>query len=408
MKRWISLLGLTAVLVACQAGDERSDRSQDLTKLSWRSLLDSAKGQELDMMMWQGDPLINAYMRQYVRPQLKRTYGIELNLTSGQGKEITSLVMNQQQSGAQQSAIDLVWINGETFYQLRQLDELFGPFLDKLPAAQYLALDDPFIAQDFQQPIAGMEAPWGNVQLTLIYNGEQVAHPPVDLKALGAFIRQHPGKFTIPTEFTGMTLLKSWMIGLADSAALYGRFDEERYRLYRDSVFRWIEKHRPYFWQEGKTFPQSLAQLHQLFAQGEVFFTFSNNDAEVDNKIAQGVFPPWARATVFRSGTIRNAHYLGILKRSAHKEAALVAINFLLSPSAQLKKFDPQVWGDGTTLDLAKLSPAYRDSFHRIEHGKSAPSRDSLQAYALQELAPQYMIRLYEDFNTKIVEGEGI
>lgn len=401
------LLGLL-LFSACQSNQDQAIGEDPLQIMDWTALEDSARGSRLDMMMWQGDPLINAYMRNYVQPYLQEHYDIDLHISSGQGKEITSLVMNEQQSGVDESAIDLVWINGETFYQLRQLDALYGPFLDRLPQAEKLALHKPFIAKDFQQPIEGMEAPWGNVQLTVIYNSEAVKHPPADLRELGRFIKTHPGKFTFPTEFTGMTLLKSWLISLADSAALYGAFDETRYETYRDSLFSWIEMHRPYFWQQGATFPKSLAQQHRLFAQGEVYFTFSNNDSELDNKIAQGVFPQWARAYIYRSGTIQNAHYLGILKRSGQKEAALVAINFLLSPAAQLEKSKPAVWGDGSTLDQNKLSAAWQDSFSAAQKGRLAPSRDSLKPYALQELAPEYMIRLYQDFTTKIVEGEGL
>ncbi|MFQ3176619.1 MAG: putative thiamine transport system substrate-binding protein, partial [Psychromonas sp.] len=40
----------------------------------------------------------------------------------------------------------------------------------------------------------------------------------------------------------------------------------------------------------------------------------------------------------------------------AAKEGALVAINFLLSPEAQLKKADISVWGDPTVLQSAYIS----------------------------------------------------
>ena len=36
------------------------------------------------MMMWQGDPLINRYMREWVAPELKKRYDINLNIAPGQ------------------------------------------------------------------------------------------------------------------------------------------------------------------------------------------------------------------------------------------------------------------------------------------------------------------------------------
>jgi hypothetical protein len=41
--------------------------------------------------------------------------------------------------------------------------------------------------------------------------------------------------------------------------------------------------------EKGTVFPEK-AQVHQLFSNGELWFTMSNNDAEVDSKIAEGLF----------------------------------------------------------------------------------------------------------------------
>lgn len=65
--------------------------------------------------------------------------------------------------------------------------------------------------------------------------------------------------------------------------------------------------------------------MHQLFASGELDFTMSNNDGEVDNKVIQGLLPKTSRAYVLDGGTIQNSHYIGITARSAHKAAAMVA-----------------------------------------------------------------------------------
>ena len=97
--------------------------------------------------MWQGDPFINAYMRDYVdaRAPLKQ-YGITLNIGGGQGDSLVSELMTEKEAGTQRRVdIDLVWINGETFYQLRQIDALQGPFTDHLPNNALVAWNDPTI-----------------------------------------------------------------------------------------------------------------------------------------------------------------------------------------------------------------------------------------------------------------------
>ncbi len=403
---WLLLTGAMLLMGSCQQAPAPTQETE-LSQLPWDTIGQRAQGQNLQMMMWQGDPQINAYMNNYVKPILKERFNIKLDIAAGQGTQIVSLLMNEKQAGTATSEVDLVWINGETFYQLRQIEALYGPFLERLPNQQYLDLANPFISQDFQQPIGGMEAPWGNVQMTVIYNSQEVAEPPMNLEQLSRFVKNNPGKFTIPTEFTGMTLLKSWLMALAGKEALQGSFKEDLYRKHSDSLFNWINAHRAYFWKQGASFPESLSQMHQMFANGELYFTFSNNDTEVENKINQGIFPDWARAYVYESGTIQNSHYLGIVNNAAHKEAAMVAINFLLSPEAQYEKLQPKVWGDGTVLKAQELPLPWPEKFEALLERQFAPPRDSLENYALQELAPEYMVRLYEDFRKRVVETNG-
>ncbi|MEZ4951010.1 MAG: hypothetical protein R2784_16740 [Saprospiraceae bacterium] len=41
--------------------------------------------------------------------------------------------MAEMEAGKANSEVDMGWINGETFFQLRQIDALHGPFVDQLP-----------------------------------------------------------------------------------------------------------------------------------------------------------------------------------------------------------------------------------------------------------------------------------
>jgi len=144
--------------------------------------------------------------------------------------------------------------------------------------------------------------------------------------------------------------------------------------------------------------------MHQLFVNGELNFTMSNNDTEVDNKMLEGFFPETARAYLIEPGTIQNSHYLGIPANSTHKAGAMVVSNFLISPEAQYRKARPDNWGDGTVLAPNKLPENWQLKFSDIPNRRYAPPRDSLQSHALQELAPEYMIHLYEDFRTKVIQ----
>ncbi|RFP66374.1 ABC transporter substrate-binding protein [Hymenobacter lapidiphilus] len=403
MKTFFLFLPILALLAGCNSGEQTKTPEQTLAQ-TWPKIEAAGKGQPVSMLMWMGDPLINKYMQTYVKPELQRRYGIELQIAASQGAQLVQTLAAEQQAG-QPSEADMVWINGETFYQLRQVNALLGPFVDKLPNAPLLDLENPFINTDFQQPVAGMEAPWGNVQFNFIYDSARVVNPPKSFAELPAFVRAHPGQFTIPNEFTGMTLLKSWMIALSGDPKLFqGKFDEAVYNKWSGELWKTINQSKPYFWKEGRTFPEQLAPLHQLFANGEVAFTFSNNDAEVDNKVNQKVFPATARAYVPAPGTIRNSHYLGVVRGAQHPEAAMLVINFLISPEAQLKKMDPNVWGDHTVLNLAALTPQQRQQFQQLPSRRYAPRRENLQNLALMEPDPEYMTRLFKDFRTEVIE----
>ena len=402
MRASIWLLTVVLLAAACTSGSRQASGEPADT---WEGILKQSRGTTVYWMMWQGDPMINRYVQEYVVPEVKRTFDINLKVMSGQGNEIVKMLMAEQEAGVTQSAADLCWINGETFFQLRQIAGLYGPFTSRLPGIQYVDLENPFIGTDFQQKTDGYECPWGNVQLAVIYDSLRTPVPPRDLAALEQWMTEHPGKFTIPYDFTGMTLLKSWMIALGGSSdVLDGPFREDLYLKLSEELWSYINRNKALFWQKGATFPENLASMHRMFANGELDFTFSNNHHEVDNKIQQGVLPGSARAYVYDAGTIRNSHYLGIPANSVNKAGAMVVINFLISPEAQLKKQDPGVWGDGTVLSVDRLPDEWDNQFAQTRVNSHAPDPDTLARLALKEPSPEYMLRLYKDFRTHVIE----
>jgi putative spermidine/putrescine transport system substrate-binding protein len=403
MKKIILLLFLCSLMMACYNATTTSP--QDPSQLNWKDIEQKAAGTTVQMTMWQGDPFINRYMQDYVVPELKQRYQIDLQLNTGQGNALVKMMMAEKESQQHTSATDLCWINGETFFQLRQIDALYGPFTQQLPNSQYIDFDNPFIGIDFQQKVDGFECPWGNVQECIIFDSVRTPAPPRNLQDLEAYVQAHPGKWTIPYEFTGMTLLKAWLIALSgDKNALSGDFDEEKYKAASSQLWAYINRIKPYFWRKGETFPENLATMHQMFANGELDFTLSNNDAEVDNKILQNIFPGTTKAYVFETGTIQNSHYLGIPKLSGNKIGAMVVTNFMISPEAQYRKYMPSVWGDGTVLDIQKLPQDWQLKFNNLPERQHAPKRKDIQPYALREPAPEYMVRLFDDFRKYVID----
>ncbi|MCB0798306.1 MAG: hypothetical protein KDB85_11880, partial [Chitinophagales bacterium] len=110
--KYFSILFIALLFSSChRKGDQATVPG------SWDEVVAAGTGSTVRMMMWQGDPFINTYMQQYVKPKLKELYGIELEISSGQGNMIVSLLLSELEAGKKQSSIDMMWINGETFYQ---------------------------------------------------------------------------------------------------------------------------------------------------------------------------------------------------------------------------------------------------------------------------------------------------
>jgi putative spermidine/putrescine transport system substrate-binding protein len=244
------------------------------------------------------------------------------------------------------------------------------------------------------------------VQLAIIYHSGRVSDPPRTRDALAEWVRAHPGRFTFDVSFTGLTFLKSLLADFAGGPdSLNGPFNETLYNTASARLWEYLREIRPYLWRKGETFPEDVAQLHQLFANGEVDFTMSNNDGEVDNKVSQGILPDAARAYVLDTGTIRNSHYLGIPFNAPNVAGALVVADFLISPEAQWKKATPAVWGDGTVLATKRLPIEWQERFAAIEGRTRIPPRDELETKALREPVPQIMVRLHDEFRAKILEN---
>ncbi len=338
----------------------------------------------------------------WVAGRLRERHGVTLTAVEGQGPEIVNQLVVEREAGARGSA-DLVWINGETFGNLRREGLLDGPWAGSLPNARYVDSASPIVRRDFEQDPAGYESPWGLVQFALIYDSVRTPEPPRTVAALGKWILAHPGRFTHDQQFTGTTFLMTVFYALGGGVGRFqGGFDSLAYEDGSARVFHWLKRHRAAFWREGKTYPPGVAELHRLFANREVDFSMSYNQNEAVTKARQGILPATARPLLLQDGTIANTHFLGIPFNADNAAGAMVVANFLLSPEAQLEKQKPEVWADGTVLARDRLPPGWAVRFDRTSGDARALRPDSLARYALPEVSPRYRERLSADWRARV------
>lgn len=392
-------------LLCASCGNEPTIPETDIRQDSWTEIEQKAKGSTVTFMMWQGSPVINDYINNYLVPTLKKKYDINLEISGGQGPEIVKLVMGEKQANVKDGQVDMVWINGETFFQLREIDGLWGPFVEQLPSSEYVDFENKFISIDFQQPIEYMEAPWGMGQFALVYDSARTPVPPRNLTELETYVRTNPGSFTISNDFSGMTLLKCFMAEIGGSpTSLDGPFDQAKYDKLSRELWDYINRNKQYFWKRGTNFPKEHSKMDQMFATGELGLIYGFSEGGAESKVEQGLYPKSTRAFVWENGTVLNSNFLGIPYNSGNKAGAMVAINFMMSPEGQYNRQVISGRESRTILDVNRLPEEWKQKFESAPKRKYSPDPKVMAENAIQEPAPEYMINLFQDFRTEVIE----
>lgn len=148
---------------------------------------------------------------------------------------------------------------------------------------------------------------------------------------------------------------------------------------------------KPYLWREGDAYPATQAQLDDLFTNGEVFMTMGFEVGKTAGQIAKGIYPDTVRSYVFDTGTIGNSHYLAVPYNAPQKAAALLVMNFLQSPAAQLEKMNPEVWGDMPAFDVTKLTAENQVLLASFDGQPGSVSLKDLTEKRLPEMQAKYI-----------------
>ncbi len=207
VRRLLVVAGLGVALAGCGDGAAAS-ADPAVARLPWDSVLVRARGTEVTWRMWRGDPSINRYVDRWVTPRVRERFGITLRAVAGSGPAMVNQLLVERDAGARGSS-DLVWLNGETFQNLRRAGLLYGPWAHRLPSARWVDSASPIVMRDFEQDPAGYESPWGRVQFALVYDTARTPDPPRSVAELERWILAHPGRFTHDQGFTGVTFLKT-------------------------------------------------------------------------------------------------------------------------------------------------------------------------------------------------------
>ncbi|MDP3227438.1 MAG: ABC transporter substrate-binding protein [Acidovorax sp.] len=339
------------------------------TPAAWADTERAARGQTVFFNAWAGSERINAYL-QWATAQLAAQYGVKLeHVKIADTADVVKRVRAEKAAGRKdgEGTVDLVWINGENFAQMKREGLLFGPFAERLPHFQYVDLTGkPTTRIDASIATEGMEAPWGMAQFTVFADGQRLPERPQNMAELLALAQRQPGRISYPRppDFHGTTFLKQALSELSPNpAALREPFTAAALDQQTAPLWKFLDALHPALWRGGKQFPQNAAAIRQMMADGELLLAWTFNPNEAANEIAAQRLPATVVSWQFAKGSIGNTHFVAIPYNARAKAGAQVVANFLLSPAAQARKADIRQWGDPTVLNVAALPPADRALF---------------------------------------------
>ena len=370
-----------AILIIIAAGAFFYVKKHDA---NYQKTADAAAGQTIHFNAWGGSPAINDYIA-WAGQRLKDEHNITLvhvKLTDT-GDAVSRILAEKTAGKNQDGSVDLIWVNGENFASLKSNGLLRNDaWAFNLPSWNFTdAQALPALVTDFGNPTDGLESPWGRAQLVFAYNQEIVSEPPRSAQELQAWILQNPGRFTFPQPpaFVGTSFLKQIAIELAPNREV---FSSEATTVDTDAalapLWAWLDAVKPALWQQGVSYPKNYTNLSQLLGDGEIDIAMAFNPAQFSNDIKNGILPDTVRTYIHEEGTLANVHYVAIPFNAKSAEAAMITADFLLSPEAQIRKANPDIWGDPTVLAIAKLAQEDQDAFNALPRGIATLSESDL------------------------------
>lgn len=387
---------------ACGAKNESAESSNQeaaeqqqsvsLEDKSFEELAEMAKGSTVNFYGWGGDDKRNEWIDNYIGKRMKEKYDITINRVGMDIDELMNLLLTEKNSG-KEGEVDVVWINGENFANAKKNGFLYGPFTQKLPNFQnYVDGESNDVKYDFSEPTEGLEAPYGKAQFVFMYDSAVIENPPKDHKELLELAKANPGKITYAAlpDFTGSVFVRNIISDIQGYQDFMNKdlTKEELSQMLVPSM-DYLKELKPYLWKKGETYPPDNPTLTNMFADKEVILAMTYNPNTASTMIAESKVPNTVRTFVFDKGNVGNTHFLAISEMSANKAGAMMFINEILSPEAQISKADPNILGDMPVISYEKLDDEMKKLYDAIPRGEATLPSKEIEEHRIPEMPAQ-------------------
>ena len=374
---------------------------------TWEEVLAAADGTTVNWFMWGGSDTINENVDNDIGKVVNELFNITLNRVPADAADVVNKILDEAAAGVDtDGSVDLIWINGENFLTLKQAELLYGPWSESIPNAVHVPWDDPALANDFGEPVNGLESPWGHAQFVMEYDTAFVPVPPTSFETLQEWIHANPGLFTYPAipDFTGSVFVRHvfyWVAG--GSEEFLGEFDQTVFDKYAPDVWAYLNDIEPDLWRGGETYPEGAA-IADLLANTEVHFNMSYDPARASTNIASGTYPESIRTFVFDTGTLSNNNYVTIPFNAANTAGAMVIANYMVSPEFSLIMADPARWGWLIPTDPTTWSADDQAVLANFGTGVATLPAEVLNANALPEPSGAWVTEMEAGWIANVLE----
>ncbi len=397
---------------------------------NWDDVVSGAAGGEVRFNTWNGSESINSWINDWLAPQLAE-YDITLTLVPAEHTyEVVDTVKDEVKAGyLNNGTVDLIWINGYNFYNLKSGGYAYGPWSNVVPSSELYDWNDKTIANDFGYPVDGYEMPYTGAQVVFVRCSTHVAE--ANVKTYDLFISwlesSGKNKFTYPApcysldpdgtcefgDHTGAAFIRHVLYHvLYDENVDYSIFnsvsvDESVYAKWAPKLFKKLRDMESSLYKDTTNtnlingiYPTIINEQDALFDNMDVYMTLSYNPTAASDNIGT-TYPSSAVGFVFEDdiGTIANTNYVLIPVNSPNKLAALVAGNIIGSVPAMFSrakvKFLSQVYNPDSE---AFVSGGWDVPFALLPTSSADPSRDLLLKYRASEIGTKYSERFTVDW----------
>lgn len=386
---------------------------------SWDDVVAAADGATVNWYMWGGSDSINGFVDETYGIPLMEEYNITLNrVPLADTVDAVNQVLSEAEAGIEGDGgtIDLIWINGENFYTLKQAELLYGPWAENIPNSVYVNWDNPALNQDFGRPVEGFESPWGGAQFHYIYDSARMSADdlPRSHAELSDWIAMHPGRFTYiapgPGAFQGTRFVKQVLFDLSGGQSQWvGEFNQELYDEHAPALWDMLNSWEENLWRGGETYPANISELHELFANGEIDITITQRMAGAGPDINSGLIPPTSRAFAFDSNLVGDFNYVAIPYNAPNKAAALVLANLIVRPDRQARQIVPD-YGLGMGFGIDTNRVADEDQLAALEEaanslGEAAADPARLAGALVSDIAAEYQALIEADWEANVLQN---